>query len=144
MRLAVCGGRAFPDRQFVYDTLDRLHHDHVDGLLCDPGITELAAGDAGKLAPLSGRLLGVDLQALTWADSNDIPRQRFIADWTSYGRGAGPVRNRKMLDDFQPDLLVVFPGGAGTADCKRAALERSIEILEVSPEQTAEWHPVDE
>lgn len=126
MKIAVTGGRAYPDREFVFATLDGLHRQH--------GIAELAAGDAGKLAPLSQRLLGVDLQALTWADSNDIPRRRFIADWTTYGRGAGPVRNRRMLDEFQPALLVVFPGGAGTADCRRAALERNIDILEVAPE----------
>jgi len=43
MRLCVTGGRAFSDRQFVFDTLSDINRKH--------GIDELAAGDAGKLAP---------------------------------------------------------------------------------------------
>ena len=43
------------------------------------------------------------------------------ADWKQYGRGAGPIRNREMLQYSEPDIVVAFPGGAGTADMIRAA-----------------------
>ena len=58
---------------------------------------------------IHGGCRGVDMMA------NDIAAQRgdiniiqFNADWKRYGRGAGPIRNRKMLDEGNPDLVVGF------------------------------------
>lgn len=30
------------------------------------------------------------------------------ADWKTYGRSAGPIRNQKMLDDHSPDVVYAF------------------------------------
>jgi hypothetical protein len=40
----------------------------------------------------------------------------FVAEWTKYGKAAGPFRNQKMLDVSEPDLVVAFAGGQGTGD----------------------------
>ena len=32
----------------------------------------------------------------------------FPADWRRYGKGAGPVRNKQMLDEGKPDLILAF------------------------------------
>lgn len=32
----------------------------------------------------------------------------YPADWKSYGKGAGPIRNRKMYDMEKPDLVLAF------------------------------------
>lgn len=32
----------------------------------------------------------------------------FPADWGRYGRAAGPIRNRQMLDEFKPDIVYAF------------------------------------
>jgi hypothetical protein len=34
-----------------------------------------------------------------------------------------------MLQDFNPDILVAFPGGSGTADCCRKALTKGVKVV---------------
>lgn len=53
----------------------------------------------------------------------------FIAEWTLYGKSAGPRRNAAMLEDA--DVLIAFPGNAGTADCVAKARRAQIPVIEV-------------
>jgi hypothetical protein len=66
------------------------------------------------------------------------------ADWTTHKRAAGAIRNRAMLDGDPPDLLgtrkrepasllFAFKGGRGTADCRKAAADRGIEVVDIAP-----------
>lgn len=108
-RLCVTGGRNFTDRGFVWEILSETH-------LVTP-IVELGAGCAR----------GVDWFALMWAEDHNIPWRRYVADWDGLGRKkAGPARNGAMLKDFQPDKLLVFPGGNGTTNCARQARQLGI------------------
>jgi hypothetical protein len=128
MRIVVTGGRAYPDRKHVFAALDAIHQ-------VTP-VTALAHGDAGAIGPLTGRLRGADKLAGVWAEAKGIevvPYPVRNEDWRAYGRGAGPRRNRIMLEAFGPDAVVAFPGGTGTADCCRAARERGIEVLVQRP-----------
>lgn len=46
------------------------------------------------------------------------------ANWKKHGKAAGPLRNKEMLvprDLPRADVLVVFPGGRGTANCVEQA-----------------------
>jgi hypothetical protein len=108
-----CGGRDFDDLGTVWSNLDVLHHFR--------GIRLLIEGGAA----------GADLLASQWATANNVPSKRFAADWKKHGRAAGPIRNRQMLDEGKPDLVVAFPGGRGTADMVRAAQEAGIEVMDV-------------
>lgn len=45
-----------------------------------------------------------------------ISYQKHFADWTRYGRAAGPIRNAVMFAAARPDIVVAFPGGTGTAN----------------------------
>lgn len=40
-----------------------------------------------------------------------------------------------MLDEGKPDLVVVFPGGTGTADMVRRAKKAGVEVIEVGAEE---------
>lgn len=107
MRVLVCGGRRFNDRQYVFETLDRINTDrrHIDTII-------------------QGGASGADRLAADWADERSIPCEQFAANWAQHGRSAGPRRNLKMLQEGRPDLVVAFHGGAGTAnmvDSARAA-----------------------
>jgi hypothetical protein len=51
------------------------------------------------------------------ADRLGIKKVVFEADWNRLGKSAGPVRNMKMA--IYADAIVLFPGGAGTADMKK-------------------------
>lgn len=75
---------------------------------------------------------GVDRAALSWAEDYAYAWQRYEADWKQHGKGAGPIRNREMLDGWKPQLLIAFKRGSasrGTDDCIKAARERSIPVL---------------
>ena len=44
---------------------------------------------------------------------------------------AGHIRNQQMIDEGKPDLVVAFPGGAGTADMIRRAKKHNLKVIEV-------------
>jgi hypothetical protein len=112
MKIVVCGGRDFVDVELFNRTLDRLHKRHP--------ITHVIHGGASGAYDLAG----------DWARLNKIPCQVFFAHWIGEGRAAGPLRNGRMLDE-RPDIVVVFPGGRGTADCVRQAAIRRIRTFVV-------------
>lgn len=111
MKLCVTGGREWTDRRFIWKRLDTLH-------LARP-VTVLGHGDAR----------GVDRICRDWAKARRITDKPYPADWDNLGDDAGFIRNGEMLDDFQPDLLAVFPGGNGTMDCARQARKKGFERI---------------
>lgn len=119
LRVLVCGGRDYTDGYRVADVLSQLR------------IEELAHGNAR----------GADRLAGWWAASKGIRCRVYPADWRSHGKGAGPLRNARMLRDFEPDLVVAFPGGKGTADMVRRAEAAGVEVLlvDVSSSTAAGW-----
>lgn len=90
MRVLVCGSRHFTDGERLFDVLDNLNSETT--------ITGIVEGGAR----------GADNLGSKWADSRRIERIRFSADWERYGKGAGPIRNKQMLDEGKPDLVVAF------------------------------------
>lgn len=113
MRVLVCGGRDFQDWGMVCNVLDELHAKH--------SFTHLIEGGARGADELAGQ----------WATIRSVPVTVVAADWKTHGKKAGPIRNRKMLD-LAPDLVVAFPGGAGTADMMRAADSAGVRVIDVS------------
>ena len=95
MKILVCGGRDYTDRDAVFSFLDQLS-----------GVTRVIHGGAR----------GADTLAGEWADARDITCDMYPANWDKYGKAAGAIRNQQMLDEARPDAVVAFPGGRGTAD----------------------------
>lgn len=116
MIVLVCGGREMKDTRLVYETLTRLHRKKE--------ITRLVCGGAR----------GADKIGAFWALDNYVDLETKNAKWNELGKSAGVVRNRAMVQDFKPDLVVVFPGGFGTESMKNIAEEYKIEVLIVPPE----------
>lgn len=108
-RLCVTGGRDYDEADLTCTRLNRIHRFE--------GIREIGVGCA----------TGLDAIVLDWAIDNKISYRRYIADWDAIGNEAGCIRNGVMLTDFQPDRLLVFPGGTGTTDCTRKARKMKIE-----------------
>lgn len=115
MRVLVCGGRDF-DRQEVVDSF-------LDELLAEVDITLIIHGAAR----------GADLLGASWAHRRGINVLAFPANWKKYGRSAGHVRNAQMLKDGNPDLVVAFPGGRGTAHMVNIAKAANIKVKEIKP-----------
>lgn len=108
MRVLVCGGRAYKDTLKVFEVLDALSP------------TEICQGGA----------LGADFIAKSWALIRCVPCTEYKAEWSKYGRAAGPMRNELMIDSFKPDLVVAFKGGNGTRSMLGLARKRGVEVVE--------------
>ena len=117
MRVLVTGGRDYRDSGAVHAALDRVHREVV---------IDAVIHGAGR---------GADTLADTWAALRGVPAHAFPAQWRAYGRGAGPIRNQRMLDDGKPGLVVAFPGGRGTADMVRRARRAGVEVWEPAKEE---------
>ena len=108
VRVLVCGGRQFEDRDTLNAALDKLHHER--------GFTLLIAGGAR----------GADSLAEAWAKAAGVPRKIHTPYWEYPGR-----RNQRTLDGGRPDLVVAFPGGRGTADMVGRARSAGIEVIDL-------------
>lgn len=114
MRVLVCGGRNYQNGQHLSAVLNKLH--------AEAGIDVLIEGGAK----------GADYLAHVWAAMNDVEIERYEADWENQGTFAGPARNKRMLDEGKPDVVIAFPGGRGTADMIRKARRAGVEVVEIS------------
>lgn len=74
---------------------------------------------------IHGGATGADTLAQLVANQLSIVTMVFPADWPRYGKSAGPMRNKLMIDQ-RPDLLLAFPGGRGTEDIIKKAREAGI------------------
>jgi hypothetical protein len=111
MRTLVTGGRDYNDRVAAYTALDALHARYP--------ISCIIHGDAR----------GSDSLCRDWAISRGIPHEAYPADWESYGKAAGAIRNGQMLL-AGPQYCVAFPGGRGTADMVRKAKLHGLMVYE--------------
>ena len=114
MRVLVCGGRDYLDRDHIWNTL-----------------TDLDAQRGPFKVIIHGCATGADNEAMLWALANERWHTPFQADWGKYGRAAGPIRNRRMIDEGKPDLVIAFPGGRGTVDMVRQARGAGVQVIEV-------------
>ena len=80
----------------------------------------------GELTIISGMAKGVDTAAANWAGVNWFPLLEFHPDWDLYGKAAGPIRNKRMLTEGKPDLVIAFPGGKGTANMVKQATTEGV------------------
>lgn len=123
MRILVCGGRNFYDYTLVSKTLNALFPSTDDmSTWLPPPDTVIIHGGAK----------GADSLADQWAVTKGVEIEEYKADWIKHGRAAGPIRNQLMLDKGKPDLVIAFPGGAGTADMVRRAKKAGIPVKKIT------------
>lgn len=115
LRLIVCGGRDFCDRDFVYAMLDVCHK--RNGIAC----------------VIHGAARGADTIAADWCVARGVHAEAFPADWDKHGKAAGALRNQRMLDEGRPDGIIAFPGGRGTADMVRRGLSTGVKVWRPAP-----------
>lgn len=125
MKVLVCGGRDYADKQKVYDKLSFAHDAGGSPWLME--ITHLIHGAAR----------GVDSYANDWAlshtchDGTPIYVTAFKPDWNKHGLAAGSIRNQQMLDEGKPQMVFAFPGGIGTADMVTRASAAGLPVVMV-------------
>jgi predicted Rossmann-fold nucleotide-binding protein len=114
MKVLVCGGRDFDDQALLYDVLD-----------------EIESNEGPITLVIQGGASGADELALDWAKYRGKDCLTVAADWKTHGKAAGPIRNSKMLS-YNPDLVVAFPGGAGTADMVKKAIAAGGKVEQIT------------
>lgn len=131
-RVLICGGRDFTGKKnyiLLAQFMDRLCYDR--GWITPPH-------ESGVWLPLvhviAGGAKGADTAAIDWATWNWISFKEYPADWDKYGKSAGYIRNKQMLDEGKPDLVVAFPGGKGTAMMVDIAKKAGVETIIVDIE----------
>jgi peptidoglycan/xylan/chitin deacetylase (PgdA/CDA1 family) len=111
VRILFCGDRYWTDKKVILAVMRKLRPSVV---------IEGEAKGADSLARESAKELGIEV----------FP---FPADWSTYGRAAGPIRNKLMLDEGHPELVVAFhdnlPASKGTRDMVSRARIRGIKTV---------------
>lgn len=107
MKILVTGGRDYADAERVFTVLDEYYDE-------DSVLLHGDAKGADTLAKEAAQQIGFEVQA-------------FPADWGKHGKAAGVIRNQEMVNE-NPDILIAFPGGKGTANCVKLASDAGIPI----------------
>jgi hypothetical protein len=111
MRTVIAGSRHFTDGKKLEQELNRIPYE----------ITKV----------LSGCARGADSLGEWWAQNHKVPIEQYPAEWDTYGRSAGFVRNEKMAKNC--DLVIVFWDGnsKGTKHMIDLAIKYEKELLVV-------------
>lgn len=91
MRILVCGSRDWADKNAIWIVLDGYFHLYHSSMTI-----------------IEGGAKGADTIAKDWAKDRGTSFENFPADWSTYGKAAGPIRNKQMLDEGQPDVVWAF------------------------------------
>ena len=109
----VCGGRDFNDYARMEEVLDKIIGNNPFWLV-------------------HGAARGADKLSGEYARTRDCKGVfEYPADWDTHGKAAGHIRNKEMLLNERPDLVIAFPGGVGTANMISLAKKHNYEVLEV-------------
>lgn len=114
MRILVCGSRHFDDWALLNETLQPYN----------PWETK-----DWTLEIIEGGAKGADFLARVWAKYNQVPWTEYPADWKNHGMAAGPIRNKQMLDEGKPDLIIafMFKDSRGTKNMVEQAKKAGVE-----------------
>jgi len=120
VKVLVCGGRAYSDYAYVELILA--------GLVAEASAFFRMEADEVHVIFACGAAHGADMLATQFAKKHGHKIKLYPADWKTHGRSAGPIRNKHMLDDFKPDMIVGFPGGNGTEHMCKIGQEAGIPV----------------
>ena len=122
-KVLICGNRDWADHELIHVWLEKLI-------------------ECGYDTVIEGEQRGADLIAREEAEGMNLIVLPFPADWKRYHLGAGPIRNKQMLDE-KPDLVVGFHDNIarskGTRNCVMEAHKRGIQVLVVSHKEVVKW-----
>lgn len=90
MRVLVCGDREWKNRELIRRQLESIHL------------------GVGIEAVIEGECVGADTIAREEAEKLGIKVIPFTPKWRLYGIAAGPIRNKQMIDEGKPELVLAF------------------------------------
>lgn len=134
-RILVCGGRTygfrinqqtgkeetiFEDVDFLFKALDALYEKYK------------------SLHIINGAAKGADKWSSLWAEDYmafgaNVTLSNYPADWKKHRKAAGFIRNKQMLDEGKPDLVLAFPGDKGTKMMCEIAEKAGVKVIKLDP-----------
>ena len=72
-------------------------------------VNECISSFKGEIIIISGKCRGVDCMAERYAAEKSLGLELFPAEWKKYGRSAGPIRNKVMVQ--RADIVIAFWDG---------------------------------
>ena len=134
VRILVCGSRTWTDKARIWLVLDEINR--------PPKLID---------AIIHGGAKGADTFAAEWVryqnenmvEPNPVELAFPISpeDWARHRRGAGPIRNQRMLDEGRPTMVLAFRSegqSPGTDDMIRRASKAGIDVRILFPLLSAE------
>ena len=116
MKTIIAGSRTITDIGMVCSFIDN----------CAWDINEVVCGLAK----------GVDSIGEKWTYDNERKIEKFPANWDKYGKSAGMIRNKQMLDEGKPDIVLAFTddldGSKGTKGMVNLARKAGIPVKVIS------------
>lgn len=120
MKIIIAGPRDFSDKEFIFTKVTEL-------CKTESYIQEYLEK---TLEIVEGGATGVDAIAKKFAQEHGLKYVEMKAEWSKYGRSAGPRRNAKMADEG--DVLIAFRyqniPSKGTENMIKTAMEKGLEI----------------
>lgn len=125
MQIMITGFRNYDNFNEMYWVLETI----VDKLKIKPNQSTIIHGNsrgADKIAGYVGKDLGFKIEV-------------HPANWDKYGKAAGPIRNREMVNS-DIDLVLAFPIGKsyGTRNAMKEAREKQIPIINITENSRSE------
>ncbi|MGJ0846449.1 DUF2493 domain-containing protein [Tissierella praeacuta] len=111
MRVIIAGGRDFND----YGLLFHKTHEIFKQLSDEKHLTGRVDIDINNIEIVSGTARGADQLGEKFAKEHEIRIKRFPADWNTFGKRAGYIRNEQMTkyakEDKKLGVLIAFWNG---------------------------------
>lgn len=112
MKVLITGDRNWKDRQAIFRVLYGLPEDTII---------------------INGDCCGADRLSTDVARELNFETHVYPADWDNLGKKAGPLRNRAMLHQEEPDLVLAFHSNIkeskGTKDMCRYAKGQGVPVI---------------
>jgi predicted Rossmann fold nucleotide-binding protein DprA/Smf involved in DNA uptake len=109
MKLAIVGSRNFNN----YEQLKAIVWEFF----------KIRKGNIPQDIIISGGAKGADYLAKKYTEEYKIKYKEFPANWTKYGKAAGPIRNKQIVDACDVVLAFLEENSKGTANTVKLAKE---------------------
>ena len=120
MNILICGSRDWDDFTTIKKYLEEVKNTADNNLQKPITIIHGGCKGADSIAGYLAKQFGFQVRV-------------FKADWNKYGKAAGPIRNKQMLDEGNPNLVVAFHNALeeskGTLDMVSQAKKAGINVI---------------
>lgn len=119
LKILICGGRHFCDYALLESVVGKVAKDY----------------NFSEIEIVSGHCIGADRLGEAYAKKHNVSLKIFPAEWKKYGKRAGPIRNKQMIDyiaAYENKIVIAFtsPNTKCTKNTIALAKKANIHVIE--------------